>query len=104
MATFQVGPPKGLNKDVNNTVIEKEYFSNVENVRFEDGAAKKISGHDNPFPVANPTVAPYQVLNWATGSNNYWFYAGLQKYIELMAQHIQNLQEHQVSMLLILQP
>ena len=79
MATFQVGPPKGLNKDVNNTVIEKEYFSNVENVRFENGAAKKISGHDNPFPVANPTVAPYQVLNWATGQNNYWFYAGTAK-------------------------
>ena len=79
MAIFQSGIPTGTNKDVNSTVLPPEMFSHSENTRFAEGAAQKISGHDNPFPVANPTVAPYQVLNWATGQNNYWFYAGLQK-------------------------
>ncbi len=79
MPIFQSNTPKGMVKDSNPTTLPPEFFSHTENARFEDGAAKKISGHDNPFPVANPTVAPYQVLNWATGQNNYWFYAGTAK-------------------------
>ena len=76
---YQSNQPKGMVKDSNPTTLPPEYFSHTENVRFEDGAAKKISGHDTPFPAADPTVAPYQVLNWATGANNYWFYAGAAK-------------------------
>ena len=63
MPIFQSNTPKGMVKDSNPTTLPPEFFSHTENARFEDGAAKKISGHDNPFPVANPTVAPYQVLN-----------------------------------------
>ena len=79
MAVFQSGIPKGVNKDVNPTALPPEVYSHSQNTRFGEGAAKKFSGHDNPFPVANPSVAPYQVLNWATGQNNYWFYAGSAK-------------------------
>jgi len=77
MATFQMLNPKGMIKDTNNTVLPNEYFSHTENARFEDGAAKKVLGQDQVF--GTPTVAPYFALNWSTGANNYWFYAGSAK-------------------------
>tara|TARA_Y100000004_G_scaffold45164_1_gene49586 strand:+ start:111 stop:1661 length:1551 start_codon:yes stop_codon:yes gene_type:complete len=77
MATFQVINPKGMIKDTNNTALPKEFFSHTENARFEDGAAKKILGQDQVF--GTPTVAPYFALNWTTGANSYWFYAGTAK-------------------------
>ena len=76
MATFQVGPPAGMNKDINPTALPNEVFSHTENVRFEDNAAKKILGHDSVF--TTPSVAPYFLIN-LTGSTNYWFYAGTAK-------------------------
>tara|TARA_R100000655_G_scaffold34945_2_gene67939 strand:- start:17150 stop:18688 length:1539 start_codon:yes stop_codon:yes gene_type:complete len=76
MAIFQVGPPKGMSKDINPTALPNEVFSHTENVRFEDNAAKKILGHDTVF--TTPSVAPYFLLN-LTGSTNYWFYAGTAK-------------------------
>ena len=76
MATFQVGPPKGMAKDINPTALPNEVFSHTENVRFEDNAAKKILGHDNVFTA--PSVAPYFLIN-LTGATNYWFYAGSAK-------------------------
>ena len=36
MATFQVGPPQGMAKDINPTALPNEVFSHTENVRFED--------------------------------------------------------------------
>jgi hypothetical protein len=76
MATFQVGAPKGMAKDTNPTALPNEIFSHTENVRFEDNAAKKISGHDSVFTA--PAVAPYFLIN-LTGATNYWFYAGTAK-------------------------
>jgi hypothetical protein len=77
MATFQVLNPKGMIKDTNNTVLPNDYFSHTQNARFEDGAAKKVLGEDQVF--GTPTVAPYFSLNWTTGANSYWFYAGSAK-------------------------
>ena len=76
MATFQVGPPQGMAKDINPTALPNEVFSHTENVRFEDNAAKKILGHDNVFTA--PSVAPYFLIN-LTGATNYWFYTGSAK-------------------------
>ena len=76
MATFQVGSPQGMAKDINPTALPNEVFSHTENVRFEDGAAKKILGHDNVFTA--PSVAPYFLIN-LTGATNYWFYTGSAK-------------------------
>ena len=64
-------------KDTNDTVLPNEYFSHTQNARFEDNAAKKVLGQDQVF--GTPTVAPYFALNWSTGANNYWFYAGSAK-------------------------
>tara|TARA_R110000803_G_scaffold1850_1_gene6054 strand:- start:7030 stop:8568 length:1539 start_codon:yes stop_codon:yes gene_type:complete len=72
MAIFQVGPPKGMAKDINPTALPNEIFSHTQNVRFEDNAAKKILGHDAVFTA--PAAAPYFVIN-LTGATNYWFYA-----------------------------
>jgi len=77
MATFVAPAPKGLVKDTNNTVLPPEFYSEAANIRFADNAAKKIKGHDIVF--GTPTVAPYFVINWATGANIYWFYAGTAK-------------------------
>tara|TARA_R100001530_G_scaffold135816_1_gene114060 strand:+ start:103 stop:1647 length:1545 start_codon:yes stop_codon:yes gene_type:complete len=77
MAVFQAGLPKGVAKDINNLAIPAEFYSHVNNVRFGDGAAKKISGHDSVFTA--PSVAPYFLINWTTGTNSYWFYAGAAK-------------------------
>ena len=76
MAVFQAGSPKGMVKDINPTALPNEVFSHTENVRFEDGAAKKILGHDSVFTA--PSVAPYFLIN-LTGATNYWFYAGSAK-------------------------
>lgn len=76
MPVFQVGPPKGMAKDINPTALPNEIFSHTQNVRFEDNAAKKMLGHDSVFTA--PAVAPYFVLN-LTGATNYWFYAGTAK-------------------------
>ena len=77
MATFQAGPPKGVVKDTNNLAISPEFYSHANNVRFEDGAAKKFTGHDAVFTA--PAVAPYFLINWTTGTNSYWFYGGAAK-------------------------
>ena len=77
MAGFQAGPPKGVVKDTNNLAIPPEFYSHANNVRFEDGAAKKFTGHDAVFTA--PAVAPYFLINWTTGTNSYWFYAGAAK-------------------------
>ena len=77
MATFVAPAPKGLVKDTNNTVLPPEFYSEAANIRFADNAAKKIKGHDQVF--GTPTVAPYFVINWASGTNVYWFYAGTAK-------------------------
>ena len=77
MATLQVLNPKGMIKDTNDTVLPNEYFSHTQNARFEDNAAKKVLGQDQVF--GTPTVAPYFALNWTTGANSYWFYAGSAK-------------------------
>ena len=77
MATFVAPAPKGLVKDTNNTVLPPEFYSEASNIRFADSAAKKIKGHDQVF--GTPTVAPYFVINWATGTNVYWYYAGTAK-------------------------
>ena len=81
MAVFQAPPPKGLIKDVNNTIIPFEFYSEASNVRFADSAAKKIQGHDQVF--GTPTVAPYFVLNWSYDVNSFWFYAGTAKIYRL---------------------
>ena len=77
MATLQILNPKGMIKDTNNTVLPNEFFSHTQNARFEDNAAKKVLGQDQVF--GTPTVAPYFALNWTTGANSYWFYAGSAK-------------------------
>tara|TARA_R100001369_G_scaffold604_1_gene2004 strand:- start:2144 stop:3691 length:1548 start_codon:yes stop_codon:yes gene_type:complete len=77
MATLQVLSPKGMIKDTNNTALPNEYFSHTQNARFEDGAVKKVLGQDQVF--GTPTVAPYFAINWTTGANSYWFYAGSAK-------------------------
>ena len=77
MATFVAPAPKGLVKDTNNTILPPEFYSEAANIRFADNAAKKIKGHDQVF--GTPTVAPYFVINWATGTNVYWYYAGTTK-------------------------
>ena len=64
-------------KDTNNTALPNEYFSHTQNARFEDNAAKKVLGEDQVF--GTPTVAPYFALNWTSGDNSYWFYAGSAK-------------------------
>ena len=76
MPVFQVGSPAGMAKDTNPTALPNEFFSHTENARFEDGAAKKILGHDIVF--TNPSVAPYFLIN-LTGTSNFWFYAGTAK-------------------------
>jgi len=76
MAVFQVGSPQGMAKDINPTALPNEVFSHTENVRFENGAAKKILGHDSVFTA--PAVAPYFLLN-ITGATNYWYYGGSAK-------------------------
>ena len=76
MAIYQVLGSKGMVKDINPTALPPEFFSHTENTRFEDGAAKKILGHDSVFTA--PAVAPYFLIN-LTGTNNYWFYAGTSK-------------------------
>ncbi len=81
MPVFQAPPPKGLIKDVNNTIIPFEFYSEASNVRFADSAAKKIQGHDQVF--GTPTVAPYFVLNWSYDVNSFWFYAGTAKIYRL---------------------
>ena len=77
MPTLQVLNPKGMIKDTNDTALPNEFFSHTQNARFEDNAAKKVLGQDQVF--GTPTVAPYFALNWSTGANNYWFYAGSAK-------------------------
>jgi len=77
MATLQILNPKGMIKDTNNTALPNEYFSHTQNTRFEDNAAKKVLGQDAVF--GTPTIAPYFSLNWSTGDNSYWFYAGATK-------------------------
>ncbi len=77
MATFVAPAPKGLVKDTNNTVLPPEFYSEASNIRFADSSAKKIKGHDQVF--GTPTVAPYFVINWATGTNVFWYYAGTAK-------------------------
>ena len=81
MPVFQAPPPKGLIKDVNNTIIPFEFYSEASNVRFADSAAKKIQGHDQVF--GTPTVAPYFVINWSYDVNSFWFYAGTAKIYRL---------------------
>ena len=76
-STLQVLNPKGMIKDTNDTALPNEYFSHTQNARFEDNAAKKVLGQDQVF--GTPTVAPYFALNWKTGANSYWFYAGSSK-------------------------
>jgi len=77
MPTLQVLNPKGMIKDTNDTALPNEFFSHTQNARFEDNAAKKVLGQDQVF--GTPAVAPYFALNWSTGANNYWFYAGSAK-------------------------
>ena len=77
MPTLQILNPKGMIKDTNNTALPNEYFSHTQNARFEDNAAKKVLGEDQVF--GTPTVAPYFALNWTSGDNSYWFYAGSAK-------------------------
>ena len=77
MATFVAPAPRGMIKDTNNTVLPPEFYSHASNIRFTDNAGKKIKGHDAVF--GTPTVAPYFVLNWSTGTSSYWFYAGTAK-------------------------
>ena len=61
MAIYQVLGSKGMVKDINPTALPPEFFSHTENTRFEDGAAKKILGHDSVFTA--PAVAPYFLIN-----------------------------------------
>ena len=77
MPTFVAPAPKGMIKDTNNTVLPPEFYSHASNIRFTDNAGKKIKGHDAVF--GTPSIAPYFVLNWSTGTSSYWFYGGATK-------------------------
>lgn len=67
----------GIITDIEAQEIPDNAFSSGENVRFNNGAVEKFTGHSAVF--GTPTVAPYWLLPVTTISNSYWVYAGLNK-------------------------
>ena len=58
-------PHQRFIKDVNNTIIPFEFYSEASNVRFADSAAKRYKY----TKYLAPTVAPYCVTNWSYDVN-----------------------------------
>lgn len=75
-------PVNGLGKagfvaDVQPFELPPEPWSAVSNVRFEDGRAKKIAGHEPVY--GTPTVVPQWILHVVTPSANLLVYTSLTK-------------------------
>jgi len=65
----------GVIKDVEPHELPQNAWSDGQNVRFEDGAVEKFTGHEEVYITA--TAAPYFAMQINTASTRFWHYAGL---------------------------
>jgi len=65
----------GVNKDKEASELPLDVFSNISNMRFNDGNIEKVKGYTQVF--GTPSIAPLKLQNLTTSIVNYWIYAGL---------------------------
>jgi len=67
----------GIITDTESQELPDNAFSAGENVRFNNNAVEKFTGHSQIF--GTPTVTPYWLVPITTPTKSYWVYAGLNK-------------------------
>ncbi|AWL03409.1 hypothetical protein ACFOHT_04915 [Massilia oculi] len=75
--TIESAGSVGVIKDLTQQKLPPAAWTDAQNVRFLDGAARQFFGHGPAYGA--PTITPYHVAQLNISGNSYWLYAGAAK-------------------------